>query len=522
MGIFSDKCDKCGAKVRKRARFCSKCRAPAPKGWIKCGQCAKWVGAESAFCPYCNNTMYPEEVELISNNRLQRTAGVFLQRLELNNIKTRLDKKLIVEQGMCAVIMKNGVVSKILNSGVHPIVDGFWKELISGKKDISLLLLETSEIIIPLVMNGLRSKENMEVNLYTEVVFRVDEDLIAELVENLLKEKRQLKYGDLSQAVATVAKRTMSNFANKTTIDELIRNPELRLQFHDKLADAMLETCNSFGLIILRIAELEFFGVEYQKLREKAGEIEAKVRHEVIARRERELNDRKQKDIFKTEKDYQRYCVLVEHEQKLSLLEIEHEQILKTQKLQHDQKTHSMTLEHERKIQNTHSEIELNTIKQEAKIVTDKKQLEANLTNNLSKENHEIEITRSWMQVKNEKRADDRTDKAENLHINREHAAQLLKQYKDCTPMQLLAVLPPQQAENILKLRELEIKEKSMDKELEIRTLKEIQQAKEKCAEEKIRMLEGNAHRLEHRTDKDLDAISKISKNNLPPQINIR
>ena len=104
MGLFADKCQalidvdtgkalsgqaleaarknrkakRCGYRVKKAAKGCSKCGSPAPGGWTRCPKCGKWVGNESDFCWHCRTALHPADRTTLSDGIWQKPAGVLL------------------------------------------------------------------------------------------------------------------------------------------------------------------------------------------------------------------------------------------------------------------------------------------------------------------------------------------------------------------------------------------------------------------------------------------------------------
>jgi hypothetical protein len=99
MGIFCDRCERCNARVKKRARMCSQCGAPSAHGWWKCPACSNWVGSDSKFCWNCRAALHPEDRDWIAGGQWQRPPGVVAQRFEVGDLYVLLKRGLSVSEG---------------------------------------------------------------------------------------------------------------------------------------------------------------------------------------------------------------------------------------------------------------------------------------------------------------------------------------------------------------------------------------------------------------------------------------
>jgi len=332
MNIFSNECEKCGAQVKKRARFCSSCGQPGPKAWVKCAACNKWIGAESEFCPHCKKAQHVGERNLVSNNQITREAGVFIQRIDVDDIRTHVKDFLIIEHGTCVVFMENGKIKNLLEQGKHSINDGFLKSIftIGTKSFKSFFVIESGDIALPFEGVGLHSQEDMKLDLYTEAVFRFDKENGANLIANLLKDRRQLKYDELGELLNVEVLDSIKSLTNVTSIDTLIKDSNVRLAFENKLSDKLREILKSIGIKLHRIASIDFFGEDYDKLRDIAGDIELKARETALNQRLKELMVSEQMNYIKSEFDLKMYEEQLIHEYNVNkeILSYERQEII--------------------------------------------------------------------------------------------------------------------------------------------------------------------------------------------------
>ncbi len=346
MGIFADKCEKCGNRVPKQARFCNKCGTGAPGGWTRCHNCNSWVGVEAEFCHSCRAALYPEERDLVVNGSIRRVAGVFLQRVDLPAIKRRLDGKLIIEEGTKAIVMENGKITDVLKPGAYNVDGNLLKRVFSEPAYKSFFLVDAGDVALPFNVLGLRSKEDMKLNFYTEAIFRFNPEKALALIENVLKDKRQIvhtesdqeknaesnevRYDNLWKCLEHEVTEAVRSMCLEASIDDLVKSAHVREAFENRLALTMSRAAERYGMVLVRCAAVTFFGKTYEELCEKAGNIEADARKAVLEKRARRIVSDDKLDTVKTEKDLQAQLDQLAYEYDLNKeqLDVEFKKIL--------------------------------------------------------------------------------------------------------------------------------------------------------------------------------------------------
>ncbi len=490
MGLFSRKCDKCGASVKKQARFCNKCGDSAPKSWVKCASCNKWVGVESKNCSHCKVSLRPEERESIVDERLILPQNLFMQRIDVANINTRNDA-LVIEPGQMAIAMQDAKIGGVLKNGRHSIKDGFLKSLIFGdrKEKQVLFIANSAEFVLPLSGNDYRTQEDLSLNIYTELLVKINEKETERVVVDLAQSKRQVSYEDIITEIKYEVEKQLKLIVGEYSADELMKDANAILSFDNKLSDYLTKIMSRIGLKVIRVAATQFSGKELNQLRAKSGDAELLAREIVLKQRTKELLDDETMANFKSDEDLKMYMLQISHENGVSEEKIKHEMTTL-------QKVHS----HEIEIKDFEHSLNL------AKI----------------KETQELDSTRKWMEIRKEKNDAKREDVSENLKL-----------YANYTPAQLAAVLPADQVDAIIKARQLEMLEKQQEMQKDMtpeqilainsansqhsaQALAAIGQEKIKAAEEKAKMASENSDRMEKIMEKALDANAQVAncKNN--------
>lgn len=343
MGIFSDKCQAlidpktgralsgkaleqarqdadwpvCDNTVRKAARFCNTCGSPAPGGWWKCPSCHKWVGNDSQFCPHCNQPLYPESRADIAGGVWRKQPGVFAQRFEIGDVKRLLKNDLLVQTGTVALLMDGGQFRGILEAGRHN-PDSLARAInrFGNPPPRSVVLVDAGDVILPVRLESLRTSEGLPIEFYGELIVRFGNDKKSAIafLENRLKDAEQISYHDVTSPFEPEIRHAVDTMCVKSTVEDLVRDPERRLRLQDELDRHLREGLARQGLELVRVSSAEFTGEEYEDLAEKMGEVEQKRREIEYDQQMRSLLSKDQMDQFHSEQELADYQAAIAHE----------------------------------------------------------------------------------------------------------------------------------------------------------------------------------------------------------------
>jgi len=278
MGIFSDKCEKCGNTVSKRARFCNKCGAPAPRGWWKCPQCGKWIANDSLHCPRCNAPLWPDERTLVAGGVWARESGAYAQRIEIGDAKRLLARGLHIQEGTAAIVMESGEVKAIVEAGRYK-PDGLARKLnwFGNPPPRSVVLLDAAEVAVPLEVDGLRTSDGFPVDFYGEAIFRFagTKEAAKAFVANVLKGERTVSLETLSARALKPIAQAVEELCTTSTLEDLVRDPERRARLQERMETRLGESFAAAGLEVVRVSSADFGGTEYDELERARGEVAA-------------------------------------------------------------------------------------------------------------------------------------------------------------------------------------------------------------------------------------------------------
>lgn len=496
MGLFSDQCGECGAKVKKAAKFCSKCGTAPAKGWWKCSSCGKWVGAGSEFCWSCKAPMHVESRAAIAGGKWAREQGVFAERFEVQDLEPLLKKGLTIETGCAAILLKDGTVKDVLEAGVHTLDSAVSRLARWGKPSPkTVVLLDAAEIGVPVRVENLRTKEDMAINFYGEVIFRFNPNRADDLMQNLLKERRRLTVEDLAEAIAQEIRFVLTSHCQESAADDLIRDPLRRLGLEDRLQGELTSVLERVGLELERIGGCDFTGPDYEKLRAQSGELETTRRKLEMDQRLRELMTSEMMDDMKSESAIEEYVAQLAQERDLGDEDRSHELNLLKQVHRHELEGNEAAELMQREMEKTGHDIGIRVQwdgYNREKAVADAKNAAEVRTIEFAQEITETEQALKWREQKNKMAQDDLKAKAEI------YAGQKLETL-------IALVEDPQQREQLVKLHEQQMKAGVSEKEI-------LAAAKLESLEEQKKMTEENAKRLEGVMREALKAMGEAAK----------
>ncbi len=496
MGLFRDTCTECGAKVKKAAKFCSKCGTTPAKGWWKCTSCKKWVGAGSEFCWSCKTPMHVESRGALEGGTWSRDQGVFAERFEVADLMPLLKRGLTIETGCSAILMKDGIVKDVLGAGHHTL-DTVASRLTrwGTPSPKSVILMDAAEVGVPLRVDNLRTKEDLPVEFYGEVVFRFNPNQADSFVQNGLKAKRKLTVDDISEMLANEARFILTSHCQESTIEELIKDPIRRLALEDRLVGDLSEVLPTLGIEIERVGGCDFTGPDYEKLRAQSGDIEATRRKLEMDQRLRELMTSNMMGDMKSESDVEEYVAQLAQERDVGDEDRSHELNLLKQVHRHEiegiEAAEKMKLEMEKTGHDIGVRIQWDGYNREKTIADAKAAAEAR-AETFAQEIKETEQALKWREQKNRIKQDDLQAKAEI------YAGQSLETL-------IALVEDPQQREHLVKLHEQQMKAGVSEKEI-------LAQAKLESLEEQKKMTAENADRLEGLMKEALSAMGNAAK----------
>ncbi len=281
----------CGHDVKKKARFCSKCGAPAPKGWTKCPSCGKWVGNEMTHCWNCDHPLHPETRTDLEGGVWNRAEGLFAERFEVGEVGNMLQNGIQVQEGTAAILIDAGKQSTVLGPGRHD-PDSTLRAInwFGNPPPRSVVLVDAGEFVVPLRMSeGLNTADHFPVSVYAELTLQFVRGRADDFLANFMKDARSVSYEHLSTAIAATLVYGIQNLCATSTVEDLVKDPARREQFEAAIRKAAGETLKSWGFEVVRVGAADFTSAEYEKVRAANAGLDEKRRELEFLVKTREL-----------------------------------------------------------------------------------------------------------------------------------------------------------------------------------------------------------------------------------------
>jgi hypothetical protein len=180
----------------------------------------------------------------------------------------------------------------------------------------SAVMVDVGDLALPLRVEGLRTSEHHPIEFYGEVLLRFGNDKAAALalLENGLKDRRNLAYKDLSETLQGVIRAAVDAMCVTSTLDDLVRDPERRMRLQETMARMIAEDVGRYGLTVVRVSSAEFTGDAYEKYAERLGDVDIKRRELEYSAAIRALLNKEAMSQIKDKSDLLEYEELTAHE----------------------------------------------------------------------------------------------------------------------------------------------------------------------------------------------------------------
>ena len=532
----------CGRQVNNKAKFCSKCGAPAPGGWWRCGGCGQHIGNESKTCPHCGREQNIQLRGDLSNGIWKKAEDVFAERFEISDIEPLLGDGLNVQESQCAILLQGGAVIETLSPGFYkkPDIDS---KTVSEKGYCSVVLVDNSEFSLPVCVEQLRTSDDVVADLHVVLTLRFASENAKDFMCNLMGSSlllhadtvtSSLGYDEIAHSILQTVDTAARNYCNTVSVSELFKDADIRLNLEKHIEQALTRNLSSAGLKFVRLKEAEFESEVFAKLREMSGQVEAKRREIEFMRRADELaNDATRREAL-SEHEMEEYVSQLAHEKQIKdeLREQELEHLRAKWKQQEQNEARSaqteadMELElrqaeHDRELRDRQHKEELERRIEKQKSSVEYMQLESQIQSiKLEMEKKqtlaEQEATAEWLKLKQQKAEFKQKQKIEMINAAKdadirallmaeedpEKRAQLLQLHEQeiqlkMTPELLLAVAAargnPAAAEALSRMNQDQLKDLERSKQENKEIYERMLQMNEKMFAESVESLSKNS-----------------------------
>jgi len=307
----------------------------------------------------------------------------------------------------------------------------------------SVILVDNGDVVLPVRIDGLRSSEEIPLEFYGEVLVHfIAEKKAAELFVGNLFKGEKFAYDEIAERLTGEVREIARGFAVQATVEDLVKDPERRVRFEDELRAHLDAALARSGLELVRLATADFTGIEYEELREKAGDLDLKRREVEFKQRLRELLASDRMHELKTENDLDEYVRQLAQEKEIGDVERDHELARLKQVYRHEIEGAELTEQMRR---------EMDAAAHEIGIKMKWSEYEAEVRRiRLAAEDAEVGKALTWRERKEELQ---RRDKEENLRVEREDQVARAKAFEGLgLPALIAAVSDPERRKALLEL----------------------------------------------------------------------
>lgn len=469
MAFFNQRCPNCGKTVSKNADFCNACGCPGATSFATCTRCAASVGADSSFCWKCGATQDLAARRSIYFDRWQRAPGDFAVRVDLVIPDKALHHGLQVEEGTLALIFRNGVFAGILEPG-YTQFDTFFQRFMGSDHGGSshAILLDAQSAEVDFYLDGITTQDGLRVDVRVRVLFKVTDPKM--FSDRFLTGRSSFSQQDLSDAFyGDVCTAVQASFAGKK-FDELLDTPSIRELIESSVDGGLVRGFAGAGLKSDGVRMADITGEVVESFRGRMAEFRRVTLERELDRRLRDGLREEKVRLFKDEQELSDYYEKVTHD--LGFKSTEREQERKKFLLEGEKRLElqGLTLDWSIIEENLRQELEKRRIEREADIENRKVYLEAELEENQKRfglrQTQSVEQSRTALEeaklgvealklVKEAKHEAHRREADLALEVE-QHQLELRG---NASLQALLATLSGEQAANVLKLTEMQMRQ---------------------------------------------------------------
>jgi len=259
MGVFTTRCQHCGTKISRRARFCSQC-GEIPEGsteTTRCWRCKAEVSVKSKHCHQCSADLSEGQRPEVSDNQWVRKDDEFAVRIEVDDLPGLLKKELYIEAGTRAAFILDGQMSGDVGPGWYTL--GGLLAKVPGLKSArraTAILTDAWDSEVDFTAS-VYTKDPIQIKVRLSLIV-VPQDLMA-IKGALLREKHSVTMMDIQQKLAFVVRQLVGSVVRKYSAQELETGEQIREEVEAALARGLAEQLQSAGVGFKSIRTLDFF-----------------------------------------------------------------------------------------------------------------------------------------------------------------------------------------------------------------------------------------------------------------------
>jgi len=303
MGFFTERCPNCGKPISKNAQHCNHCGCPSSTAWASCHSCGTAVGADSKFCWKCGSEQNPDARVKFYGDRWRRSGSDFAVRVELNTPEAVLHHGLQVDDGTLAMIFQDGRLLSTLEPGYHTFDNVLQRVLGLDKgKYAHAVLLDMRSAEVDFSFSGLQVSGGLLVDVRARLYFQITDPqaFVATMVGEAAS---TFTTDDLSKRFGAEVRDALQGAIAGLDLNDLLVLGGVRSQVEEAITAPLQQRLVPFGMQVAGLRLVDFHGAAVEGARAKLGELAQLNREFELNRRLEEALRREKVEAFRSEEE---------------------------------------------------------------------------------------------------------------------------------------------------------------------------------------------------------------------------
>jgi hypothetical protein len=313
MAFLNERCPQCGKSISKHARFCNSCGAESSVGWSNCGRCKASVGSDSKFCWKCGFEQDLHVQRAVYGDRWFRSPMDFAVRIELSSPAEVIRHGIQVDEGTLALLFQDGRFVGTVDPGYHS-TDSFVSRLFNIKPGVAAyaVLLDTRSAEIDFYVENIRVQGNLGVDVRVRLLFSISD--AGRFVATVIRERASFSTADLAALFLQDVADAVQQRLRDSSLENLMVEPRAREILEETIKQQLGPVLAGYGLQMDGVRLARFGGEAVEYMKEKLGDLTRAVREHEVNRELRDAIRVEKADAFRDEREMEECYERINHE----------------------------------------------------------------------------------------------------------------------------------------------------------------------------------------------------------------